>query len=138
MVKPRRSPAQVAADKKRMMDQKHNIEKLAQKNIDTLAQMVVQQEIEDEEEEARVIQRLSDIDMLVDPETMSGSAEENLGSADSGNSDGADGYGGDTEPASDAEEGIDADTDISSDMEAEPAQKAPVKTNVSWSPSPFL
>jgi hypothetical protein len=140
MVRPRRSHAQVAAEKKQAEGRKHDAKKLAQRNIDTLAQMGIQQKIDDEEEEARVIEKLSDIEMVENPETKSDSAGSTSAKEDSeyhgGDGGGGDGYGGDTEPVSGADLGDDGSAS-SSDMEVVPAQDAPVKANVSWFPNIF-
>jgi hypothetical protein len=135
MVRPRRSPGQVTADNQRAKDRKRDSEKLAQKNIETLAQMDIQQEIDDREEEARAIQRLSDVERLENLEAKTksaGSESEGPDSAEEGPRGGGNGYGSDTEPGSGAEvgDGYD-DTTSGSDVEVVPAQSAPEKTNVS-------
>ena len=60
----RRTSAQVAADKKRQEELKQSLEEIAKRKVEILAEMEVQQQINDEEEELRVIKTLADIESL--------------------------------------------------------------------------
>ena len=60
---PRRTSAQVAADNKRATELKQSLEELAQKKVEILAEIEVQQQTGDAEEERRVVKRLEDLEV---------------------------------------------------------------------------
>ncbi|KAH9979672.1 hypothetical protein BJV74DRAFT_780142, partial [Russula compacta] len=60
----RRTSAQVAADKKQADELKWSLEELAKRKVEILAEIEVQQQINDEEEERQVIRTLADMEHL--------------------------------------------------------------------------
>ena len=90
---PRRTSAQVAADKKRAEELKQSLEELAQKKVEILAEIEVQQQTDDAEEERRVVKRLEDLGVSAEEfSDHSGDTEvdEGVAKLDSGDSSGED------------------------------------------------
>jgi hypothetical protein len=105
---PRRTSAQVAADKRREEELKRSLEELAKRKVELLAEMEVRQQMEDEEEEQQVIKTFADVEGLEKSEEF-------------------DNYGGDTE-IEDSNLKVD---DISSGEEVAETPAAPLKVTVS-------
>jgi hypothetical protein len=62
----RRSSAQVAEDKRRRDELKRNLEALKQREVEIMAEMEVQQEMADEEEEQSAVKTLAEVENIED------------------------------------------------------------------------
>ena len=93
MSHPRRTSAQVAADNKRAEELKLSLKELAQKKVEILAEIEVQQQTDDAEEEQRVVKRLEDLEVSAEEfSSHSGDTEvdEGVAKVDGGDSSGED------------------------------------------------
>jgi hypothetical protein len=84
MVKPRRTSTEVTAAAKRKAVLQHQVDELEQKKIDTLAEMVFEEELADEEEERTVVRHQAHADSLDNAEdiVMQSEDEDSIGTSD--------------------------------------------------------